>query len=127
MVQKRDSQNQSMVVIRQVLLWFTFLTIEYLNTLRFKQIDQKLLSNSQNSILDTSHNKKASKNIHATQNFITYNFLFSQHQVQEGIYEILINMIINRMITTTKTATSSFHSTQRVTYLRQKWSAISET
>ena len=129
MIDTKNCNYREMKIIRHTLLWLSFviLSIESLRFVFIKPLGKYSPKPTEKKLLDTIYQDKQFKKFYAISPVTASSHFFFQHKVQEDFYETLLNIVLNRMTNTRKTATSSFHSTQRVTYLRNQWSAISET
>lgn len=119
----RDTKNcnyRETIIIRHTLLWLSFaiLTIEALTSVFINPLSNRLPKPTEKKSLDTIYQKKQLQKISTISLDIVSSSCFFQHKAQEVFYEALVNIVLNRIMITRKTATSSFHSTQRVNYLR---------
>lgn len=120
MIDTKNCNYREMIIIRHTLLWlcFAILSIESLTSVFIKPLDNRSSKPTEKKSLDTIYQETELKKISTISLEIVSSSCFFQHKVQEVFYEALVNIVLNRMTNTRKTATSSFHSTQRVTYLR---------
>lgn len=102
---------------RHALLFLSF-TAVFIQSLSLTIRQQKLLTNTKA--------KPAHRITRSSKQSVTTPWYFKPI-FQEHSHEIAMITLRHRMTANRKTATSSFHSTQRVTYLRKQQSAISET
>lgn len=124
MVKTRSSRDTMVKFFRHALLFLSF-TAVFIQSLSLTIRQQKLLihtkAKSVQQITRSSHGTSSS-----SKQSVTTPWYFKPI-FQEYSHEIAMITLRHRMMANRKTATSSFHSTQRVTYLRKQRSAISET
>lgn len=120
MVKVKNYSYLAVSLVCQALLFLSF-AILHIESLSAKPSTKKLLNTANSKIPHLPHGNLSLRNSTTSLQKVVkpYFSLFFQCANQEIIYAIAIKSMFHRMMTTKKTATSSFHSTQRVTYLRQ--------